>query len=125
MRKLFWAMSRAANRLVIEENKAVQLYVDEKFKVEARLPFSGKKHLIDKIPFKEYCEHDFHWSDAFYDDESGNEFVSAIGNVDDEASDNDEGNGGKEGVETRGYLSDYQKNSDNFMRGLVRIRMRM
>ncbi|KAJ0011055.1 hypothetical protein Pint_33920 [Pistacia integerrima] len=86
-------------------------------------------------PPEEYCDDDFHWSDASNYDESSNGFAGAAGNDDGEASDNDGGDGreeraetsnneGEVGAETRGHLSDYEKNNDDFMEGgLVRMRM--
>ncbi|KAJ0051796.1 hypothetical protein Pint_01310 [Pistacia integerrima] len=91
-----------------EENEAVQLNLNEKFRVESTLPLLGEKCLIDsdkdvaflfqqyrseglkdiKIPPEEYYEDDFHWSDASNDDESSNGF-GAAGNVDGEVGDND------------------------------------
>ncbi|KAJ0043124.1 hypothetical protein Pint_18451 [Pistacia integerrima] len=107
-------------KCVTKENEVVQLYLDEKFRVEARLSLSRKKRLIDneedvaflfeqygskrlkdiRLNLEEYSEDDFHWSDASYDDESSNEFAGIVRNVDGEVDDNDGGNGGEEGVET-------------------------
>ncbi|KAJ0040937.1 hypothetical protein Pint_27786 [Pistacia integerrima] len=165
-------------RCVAEENEAVQLNLNEKFRVESILPLSGQKFLIDSDedvtflfqqygskglkdirlyvealpiqhvetlqplpepthtkpndtqtePPEEYCDDDFHWSDASNDDENSNGFAGAAGNDDGEAGDNDGGDGREEKAETSnnkgevraetgGHLSDYEKNSDDFMGG--------
>ncbi|KAJ0045358.1 hypothetical protein Pint_05396 [Pistacia integerrima] len=135
-------------RCVAEENEAVQLNLNEKFRVESILPLSGQKFLIDsdedvtflfqqygskglkdiRLTPEEYCDDDFHWSDASNDDENSNGFAGAAGNDDGEAGDNDGGDGREEKAETSnnkgevraetgGHLSDYEKNSDDFMGG--------
>ncbi|KAJ0025618.1 hypothetical protein Pint_07722 [Pistacia integerrima] len=85
-------------KCVVEENEALQLNLNKKFK---QYGFEGLKDVrlyVEALPVQ-------------------------LGNVDGEAGDNDGGDGreekaetsdnkGEVGAETRGYLSDYEKNSD-------------
>ncbi|XP_031286114.1 uncharacterized protein LOC116144826 [Pistacia vera] len=88
---------------------------------------------LEFIIDEEYCEDYFHWSDASNDDENSNGFASVAGMLmvrlaimmidgrEEMAETND--NKGEVAAETKGHISDYEKNSDDFMGGLVRMRM--
>ncbi|KAJ0031488.1 hypothetical protein Pint_13741 [Pistacia integerrima] len=115
---------------VAEENEIVQLYPNEKFRIEAKLPWL----YVDAFPVqsleslqplpepnpnkpndnetenhrKGFRDDDFHWSDASNeDDEIGSGFGGAIGNVDGEAGDNEWGIVFRSIVHFRMVLKDY------------------
>ncbi|KAJ0049528.1 hypothetical protein Pint_15732 [Pistacia integerrima] len=84
-------------------------------------------HEQSKIPLEECCEDEFHWSDAYDDDdENENHNVNGISDGNGEGNVGIEGNVGTKGdvfggnkdkkeVENRGMLSDYESNNEDII----------